>query len=593
MRDAVSRDYRKIREEDSRYRDFPPWLILVMSASLLGVVLMLVILGSMISNDAYDAYDYMAGARAIAVEKAEWYPSIRPFGPAFLGVVWASGFPDRNDSMKLFRILHLQSVLISLVFLGIAALLFRVLGQGILLPVLLLALCRLFPRYGWSFMSDIPASLLLSLGFFLIIRKKRKSSDWIPAALCFGLAANFKFYLIASVLFGSLAWIVARKGEALKALYLVLLGLSAATLVHLFGVFLLTGGTLPDLVFFREVFGGQFLKGASMGAGLREPFWSYAPIFLGIFGIVSPLLLVTGLAEVLRAPRSEEWVLLIWLGGLGTLILAGGHHEARYLFPIVPPLVWLMSRGIHSLGEMLSRPGRNRRAIVVVVCLTAAAWPTIQEAVGLSEGWLRRSVQAEMCREIAAHASEESEVLFVGDFFPLILSREVFPVQDDCFSVFHMGPSQLIFFEEQDGHFSIGVPTPIGCSLPLGQLPPSGMETVIVSSGYSKHVDSRNLEWALSRPEPLLLTRRESRIIGEIQLNSPDQTSIESRPAEDGGAAETAVLEEWFEIGEDGEYESVAVLLPPEQFRLSGTEGRGSFLRVRYLPLLKIYDPAR
>ncbi len=469
-------------------------------------------LSGVVDNDTYDAYDYLAGVRAFAEAKPHWYPSIRPFGPSLLGVGWSLIFDRVEEAAALFRVLHLQSGVLTVVFLAVSGVVFRRLGKtGVLLPLAFLALSRLILRYGWSFLSDIPAALLVTSGFVFVLRRRVRGWDWLWAGLCFGVAANFKFYLIVSGMVGAVGWMVTRRGERFKeALGLAGTSLVAAVVLHCGAAIGLTGGTLPGFSFWLQVFGGQVLGGAGMDGVAQEAWWAYLPLVGGVFGLLAPGFLAVGVVEALRRKGQGEKLALVWVGGLGALLALAGHHEARYLFPILPPIVWLIALGVLKVGEWLSSARRDRQTLVIAVALVGAFWSVVLEGVGLSEPWLRQPFQRRMCRETTDLGGGTSEFLFTGPFYPLIIGREVFSSHDAFYSIFHFGPSQLIFWEGVDARLSLGSQSENGVWLPLEAPLWPGRERCVVSSGYQMSVDASSLEWALGEPRPLHVISEES-----------------------------------------------------------------------------------
>lgn len=514
-----------------------------LGALVLLAVLWLLFLGTTMKNDTYDAYDYMAGGRALAQSHPSWYPSIRPFGPSLLATPWTKLLSRKDEAPFLFRVLHLQSTLLSLLFLGVAALVFRELGRtGVLLPLALLSLCRLLPRYGWSFLSDIPAALLIAAGFLVQFSGHKKGGRrYLWSAVFFGLAANFKFYLLVSIGLGALAWLWVWGGTKKEAFALVLCGLLTGLGMHLLTAYILSGYHMPGLQFWSDIFGGQFLAGAKIGAVGQESRWAYLPLFAASCGWPAPLLALVGIVVSMFRKDICGKLLLLWCGGLGVVLYLAGHHEARYLFPILVPLIWAEALGVRQIGVWLSSSGRDRTPLVVFVALAAAFWPMVQEAVGLSESWLRKPVQQNICRKIVSQSGGCEEFLFVGPFYPLILSRELFSSRDDYYSIFHLGASQLIFWEEVHGSFVVGAPDARGYWLPPPSFQPATANRILVVSGFRTGIQAASLESALRHPQNIVLIREE--------LSSTDQGA---QMLEKNGAKGASLRVDLFSRGSDG-----------------------------------------
>jgi len=541
-----------------------------MRCTLTGIVLLLLLslfwLGTTIKNDTYDAYDYMAGARALAQSQPSWYPSIRPFGPSLLAAGWTALMRDQEQAEFLFRVLHLQSTVLSCLFLLVSAFLYKRLGRtGPLLPLALLSLCRLLPRYGWSFLSDIPAALLVALGFLVLLSEEKRGRQYLWAGLCFGLAANFKFYLILSVALGAVTWLWVHPDRKRHALTLLLSGLFAAVGVHLLPAVFLSGGHLPGLAFWKEIFGGQLLSGANMTGARPEEWWAYLPLLFASCGLLAPGFLLLGLVDAIRRRSPGEKVVLIWFVGLGTVLLIGGHHEARYLFPILVPLIWLVTLGILKVAGWLSTPERYRLSPVIIVALVAAGWPAVQEAIGLSESWLRLPVQQKMCNEITSHSDGCNTFLCGAPFYPLILAREVFSPHDDYYSIFHLGAAQLIFWEEVDASFFAASRSSSGYWLPPADSPPSKDAHVLVVSGYRRPIKSDSLDEALKHPRPLVLIREETKV---YQCDGfPQERGLETREGNRrpqdriSENPETLLQEDFFVLGEGGRLQPLSLTL--------------------------------
>lgn len=583
---------------ESRHPDSPDLAKIIrwtLTGCLVMVVLVVFWLGWAMANDTFDAYDYMAGARALAESRPAWYPSIRPFGPSLLGVGWAAMMQGPDKAACLFRILHLQSALLSLVFLLVVGLFFQKLGRtGFLLPLALLALCRLFPRYGWSFLSDIPAALLVTLAFLLILRHKEGRLGWLWAGICFGLAANFKFYLIAAAVFGALAWRSAPGRQRLQAWGLLGTALLTAAVVHLGTAAILTGGRLPGLDFWKQLFAGQLQHGANVGGVSSEAWWSYLPLFAASCGLLAPLFVLAGVVEAFRRRGPGERLVLIWLGGLGTLVVLAGHHEARYLFPVLPPLLWLLGLGVLKVGTWLSSARRDRTQLVIVVALASALWPALQEGLGLSEPWLRQPIQQEMCQEIDSRRGTALELVCVGPFYPLILAREVFSRHDDFYSVFHLGPSQIVFWQQRDARFVIGSPGSSGSFLPLEASVRLGLSPVVLASGYQAPVRTVSLQWALENPRPLGVIREQLTLFERVE--TPGLWSYCSRegeecfaPGTEGTVSPEGLLaEDWFRLGSEGGLQPLESP-PMEYFKEGSGNLPPAFIRRRFLPVFELW----
>jgi len=542
----------------------------MMRCTLTGIVLLLLLslfwLGTTIKNDNYDAYDYMAGARALAQSEPSWYPSIRPFGPSLLGAGWTALMRDQEQADLLFRVLHFQSTILTFLFLWVSVLLYRRFGRtGPLLPLVLLSLCRLLPRYGWSFLSDIPASLLVALGFLFLLSDKKRGRQYLWAGLCFGLAANFKFYLILSIPLGAVTWLWVHRDRRRHALALLLSGLFVAVGVHLLAAISLGGGHLPGLAFWKEIFGGQFLSGTNMAGAKPEEWWAYLPLLIASCGLLAPGFLLLGFVEAIRRRSPGEKVVLIWFVGLGTVLLIAGHHEARYLFPILVPLIWLVTLGILKVGGWLSSPKQNRMFPVIIVALVAAGWPAVQEALGLSESWLRLPIQQKMCNEITSRSDGCNTPLCVAPFYPLILAKEVFSPHDAYYSIFHLGASQIIFWEEVDASFVVASRSSSGYWLPSADFPPVEDARLLVVSGYHWSIDAVSLDQALEYPRPLVLIREETEVYqcDDFPQGGTFQTREVNRRPQDGRGKEPERLlqEDFFVLGEGGRLQPLSPAL--------------------------------
>lgn len=589
------------RPEDrvGRVLRFSAWIGVTIS---LGVIVML---SAVVSNDTYDAYDYMAGAKAVALGHPEWHWAARPFGPAAVGAPWAALFEGPEHSAALFRVLHLQSALITALYLGAALLLFRSFRSSIaVFPLALLCLCRLVPRYGWSFLSDIPGALFVLLAFLVIQRNKNGGLG--PAAIAgalFGVATNFKFYLLFMSLGGAAAWVWTKAHEPSRrwgsALVIVGTAAAAAALIHVaMTLVLLRGGPLPTGIW-GEVFARLVQHSAMVGASDPEPWWEYLIMAQAMAGLLAVPLCLVGIARALRRRSEADRLCLVWLGSCLVLLLAAGHREARYLFPLLVPSAWLAVQGINAVDDWLggTRLGRARRLprtlLLRMTVLVAAAAPFVTECVALTDSFLRKPVQQELARRIRDTAPLPADTTLVGPFYPLVASSGSFAPQDEFYYVFHVGASLLTFWNECTPRWEIGAWTRVGLSLPIGLLPPGDAPCSIVASPYPSLVDADLLHQGWE-PRPLAVLTCDSLLLqpasGQKQTYCSEDGQTTARLQSTALTVETrcsGLVDDWFAVAPDSRLHHLGSLVTGET-TLHLAQGPGqirALLRVRYVEI--------
>jgi hypothetical protein len=266
----------------------------------------------------------------------------------------------------------LLGVLVTVVYLWVR----RLLGAQVACLSLVVLFCQnLLLESTVDIMSELPAALLLVIGFILLTRE-----SFCRAGLCFALAV-FTRWNLAPIWVVVLLAVSIRFGipQAIK-----FVGMGAAVFGAWYGITMARGATNPLL----SVYEGLFLPGLAWSASLGEKpdFLLRTDFYLSHFFFLTPpvlfALVASPILNLRRHLHSESWVVLIvlplsLLAYLVTMLNMGGLIP-RFMAPIIPAAVvsslyWVWK----SAGHRASRQVDFVRIILPALFLVCAfgLWP--------------------------------------------------------------------------------------------------------------------------------------------------------------------------------------------------------------------------
>ena len=334
--------------------------------------------------DYWDGYDYLTNARLLAGHDVArfgcGYWNYRPPLVPLLDAVVLKGYAPGGGGTALSGP-HLVAACLS-VFSIVA--LYWLVRQAFppneaILGGALLAANPLFIHYAPFALTDIPTMLFLTVTAAAYLRARRRGGWFAHALAAASLAAAMLAKYSAAAMLGGLAvfevlrvlfpghaaegpapgirrriwrllkdvrpWLVL--AAALAIFYLVQAAADARampgvnTFTHTLGVFGQSVGTPP-------------LSSAT------DVWYEFVPELTTAFTL--PLMVVAVVGMLVGALRRTEVDLLClaWFGVVfGALTVLIGHKEARYAFPILPPLIYFMVSGVRELWRALVRGARS------------------------------------------------------------------------------------------------------------------------------------------------------------------------------------------------------------------------------------------
>ena len=234
-----------------------------------------------------------------------------------------------------------------------------------------LALMPLHVRESHFALTDVPATLLVTVTLLLTVRAARERTPiayaWAGAAA--GLAAAAKYNALVVLLPVYLAWAIDQthlswRGRRGAAPALILGGFVAAFLV-------VTPYSVLDITAFLNGFGAQLARFAPGARTLPEP---AGILYIKHLNLAAagwlPLAAIGAVFALWRTRGRRDWTPVVGFVAVYAWVLAA--HPlvfARYALPLVPALCLLAAVPICRLGDSVLRRTANRRAASAVAVL--------------------------------------------------------------------------------------------------------------------------------------------------------------------------------------------------------------------------------
>jgi hypothetical protein len=347
---------------------------------------------------------------------------------------------------------------------------------------------RAFVHYSAIVMTDLGVAGLcaLTLALHLHAVRARKLRWFALAGVTFGLAAGMKFSapnLVIAILATELASLVVlepgpdgRRRARLnldprRRLGLVIEGLATvATFV---------AGMYASFVRF-------FGDGA--WAALRDPRWLSSQVGWSLQGErwqdKIPMSLVVSSAPVLALaaagallalarPRRSDIPYAAWLLGMGYgLVFLIGHSEVRYLFPLVPPVIYFALRAVEAglaLGRRAGRRAALAAAALAGVLVVGALAGGVAQAGQDQDPVFTADVHGRAARALAARRGG-SPAYILGAFSTLAAANPGPLVEDEFWNAFHLSGFEF--------SYELGT---AGQALLVPNLPPAGVRDALFS----------------------------------------------------------------------------------------------------------------
>ena len=499
-----------------------------------------------LSVDYWDGYEYLVNARVLAGHDvgrlAVGYQRIRPPLVPLLIVPLLRGYAPAGEGTSL-RGPHLLAVALSA--LAILAL-HRLLRQAFsrtdaLLGCMVLAMNPLFVHYAPFVMTDIPLMLCLtaSAGAYL---RARRSGRWLPhvgAALALGMAMLAKYTavlgLVALGLF-EISRLVVRgeRGARLADVrpWAVVGGAVLLFYVVHAGVFARVAPGADTLGRLVDLFRTQ----GEAHALPNDPPWEFASELAATFSLPLVAVAVVGFAVAAAGRTDADLLCGTWFASwFALLTLLVAHKEARYAFPVVPPLVYFVVRGLGALRSLAGRIAPRVAGVVFAVAIVPLA---VRPAV-LAAGEHRRfddPVYAtrflpDVAHWVLARADARRRVLFSNASGGLGFVYTMYPVNpvvlpyDEFYHFHHIGGPALSYLLDRPVEATAPVTVP-----PDGDLGPLverfvASEVIVGSSG--RFFDTTSAASAPEPPEPLTLTAVGRRTLRRVEGGATDRVTYE------------------------------------------------------------------
>ena len=409
----------------------------------------------------WDAFVYLTAARRFLGEAhMAWVVDRPPLIPLAYapGVAWATSGPLAG--VQYLVIPQVQAWLLSVLCLALLAVFFRrSLPAGWVVPaVMLVCASRIWIRNSTLVMTDLPSAGAAVLAFVALERAQRLGTLrwWLAVSVTVGVSITLRYTLLAL-------------GPALVAAGF-LLGLGTQRTRRDWA--LLVGGPLVGMLLGAALVALAVTWGrwGEAGAVMRElqeahdrnitaTRWTDAPWMpivtaarfaaLVFVHLPTPIVPLAVWGVVVAVGRRHRWdrVCLAWLGMLGASLCIIRRPEARYVFPLAPPLAYFCIEGTRDLA-----------ARGAAVSFRAATWlPHLLVAasmlMGVHQVWLDADPMftADIPRKLALTANAQRHS--TGRLLQVRLAaHNIFPQRrlqlglEDWEDMYHLGRHTFMYF---------------------------------------------------------------------------------------------------------------------------------------------------
>lgn len=417
--------------------------------------------------DYYDGFDYLHNASRLLREPVG--AAIDDRRPMLLSVlqvpVVALCRRLGPGNAWLLRGPHLLNALLSM---GSAAALVVLLRRWYsttlaLLGGVLFVCGRAFVHYGAHVMTDLAVTGLcaatLALHFEAV--RTRKLGAFVLAGVVFGLAVAMKFSA-PNLVFAILA------AEAISLFDVAPAGAPGPRVrlnldpwrrvgLAIEGLATVAAFAAVQLGSFSRLYGsGAWTVFREASASLSDVHWSLAgeswrdnlPMLIVILSWPVVILAAAGALVAVVGPRRGDVPFAAWLIAMGgALVFLHGHNETRYLFPVVPAVIYFALRGVEAvldLGRRAGPVGVRTAAGVVGLFVAVALAAGVAQAGEDADPAFTADVHGRAARAMAERPPGEPPYA-VGVFTTLAPATPGPLVEDEFWNAFHASPFQFSY----------------------------------------------------------------------------------------------------------------------------------------------------
>jgi len=186
-----------------------------------------------------------------------------------------------------------------------------------------------------------------------------------------------------------------------------------------------------------------FRKASGVGSFARigtEASWDYAGLALWAMGPAVLLLAPLGLASSLRRRTDHIWnAAFVVLAGV--IVFGIGHNEVRYLFPLVPLLIFAVVRGLETAAPW------HRAVAPALVALTAgsALWSSIDQVRLDVDAFFFKDLQGRIARRMVEVRRSPGGLVWTGPPHTHHPSHRTALKGDEFFGVFHLAATGMTY----------------------------------------------------------------------------------------------------------------------------------------------------
>ena len=447
-------------------RRAPPWTDVLLIAVFGAIAVYLLVVGLRLRVDYFDAYQNLLNARAILHRDPTDYSIYRGiFYPVLILPATAVGQLFRSADLT-FLLAHLTAFVMYALLVFTSYKLFRLYLRrtAALLGATLLAGNLLIVNSAPMIKEDIPGTAFLTGAVYLYLRGRPTglSRDLIGAGLLIAAASGLRYQLLPLALvliavvelgrpfFGAQPDPRPQAGDGNTrvkvALYLGVLPVAALLLMPLV-LYPLLGRSSPvaaPRLFLHD------LNAVRLAVAVDQGWAQNYRFVIESFG----LLTIGALAGAIYASLKRRDAGLVFGSWLVIFFVAQtyliGHKEARFLFPIFPPLYFFIALAVEALSDQIGRRlnGRPRPeaaagAVLVLLLGVAATW-TVPALARFQDRVYLSDYEASLSR-YAAGLATGSSIRWVGPPYPLH-PRDFRFDPDDAFTYLYHAYSPVASF---------------------------------------------------------------------------------------------------------------------------------------------------
>jgi 4-amino-4-deoxy-L-arabinose transferase-like glycosyltransferase len=472
-------------EEDiARVMPWQRWLTVFMCALLAVDLLYLGVVASRLPVDYWDGYEYLMNARTLAGHEYarlhhNYLESRPPLIPLLLAVV-LQGYRPGGLGTSLWGPHLLALALSALSIVALYWLMRQAFSpNGSLVGCLVLAMNPLFIHYAPFVMTDIPAMFLVTLAAVAYLRASQtgRLAFQVFSGAALGAAVSVKYttlfvvgglglFEVLRVLYPPCSEDPTAPGLGRRAWRLVVSPRPWVVLAVAWAVFYLLHGlayarampgvhTLAQIIIvFRNQMGG-------VGKYMSDPLFEYLVDLRIAFSLP---LCAAALAGMVVAARDRMDVDLLCFGWLvvffGVITFLIGHKEVRYAFPILPPLIYFVTKGIRAfwtgtetaLSWLLGRRTDSALRVTLasaLVVLAVTAQPAVlaaRELARFSDPVYAKPFLPTVARWVLDHSAPGQRVLISRGFiYTMYPAEPLFSPYDEFFYFHHIPGAALAY----------------------------------------------------------------------------------------------------------------------------------------------------